>query len=1046
MAVERMCPWTPQMVQNPINTNTNTNHSHHPRPSHPVIQTHQQHLTITAMNTHVLRSMEALYIHLPHLAPITRVRVRFPWVCHFPLLIPTIYLFIYSEGEQRDPRRWAAAIKGLETLKHGSWTDGLTLDFWLTAQWQRLGCPDIRYIQVPWMMCNKNVPTPEEIVAFRHSYHLPLQGPCPVVSMAGLLNTGGQGDTGGNHYCCIIWRPREKEVHVLGRNYTFTGASLDAQHWEEWGGPIIWRNLTLLHGWGHIQLTVKTLDWKQNGYDCGPIACQVLQSIWIKGFELTSRGAWKKPGFPCCHPIRMQITSDVHLLVMEIYQNLTHNVSLEGAVDDNVVQNLEHHPNRCLNQTLRHLERAMQKCSSCIQQQHKESHLASQTKPSIQSIPGREIKQGRAIPQSASEPEVEVLNDDSQHLSSDSDNHPSSSSVLPAVVNKGVYATDWSQARLGRFPRRPGPQLPALTSLKGLWSKFDPDFDDYDDGPTLEDLDATAPPQPRLPESVGLVYMANHIIKNPWRTFKDQGYRILPSYADQFHRKKPIMVIEHLMPVGISHPSQSTSEFADIDEAPDVRIMGAEEMLEVADDDDLMFLTGRTFDDNYICLDLENDAVEPEKILHSYDIDSLIWITPYPHFWHALNIFTMPQIRRKPPLWKHNHVYIELLLPQSENDRLSPGKRSEWWTRCLKLSSIPHVSFGRLGDGAGSISIYLFFPRMTHRDPNSGRWMTMVPPEIQNDFWANVLTPAMQVVTSPLDHPYVGLSRANLVLKTGAWRRRRGGEGARAPTYPFQPSALTKLIVKMKEIVSSMSSPVFRSLIDILMVLQILESDDDLAQFGSMFFIAEMKGGKHYTKAYDTQKADCLRRCFSNFAQQYSGLDWDYMHRPENGTLLIDLGVTHYPLHPTPLSGLWRLRSLEASFSAAGFNSGTIHHLNTLSLYGGLQAEMSTEHRHRSHGIFRSAYNQAYEVTRPLDNNRELFTDKGAHDLDPEYLHYADEVSNIYMNEASCKAFGVRDEIRMGGEAFLSILDDLDEQVTSCTIWLTTHFADMATG
>ena len=32
----------------------------------------------------------------------------------------------------------------------------------------------------------------------------------------------------------------------------------------------------------------------------------------------------------------------------------------------------------------------------------------------------------------------------------------------------------------------------------------------------------------------------------------------------------------------------------------------------------------------------------------------------------------------------------------------------------------------------------------------------------------------------------------------------------------------------------------------------------------------------------------------------------------------------------------------------------------------------------------------------------------------------------------------------MGGEAFLSILNDLDEQVTSCIIGLTTHFADMA--
>jgi hypothetical protein len=245
------------------------------------------------------------------------------------------------------------------------------------------------------------------------------------------------------------------------------------------------------------------------------------------------------------------------------------------------------------------------------------------------------------------------------------------------------------------------------------------------------------------------------------------------------------------------------------------------------------------------------------------------------------------------------------------------------------------------------------------------------------------------------------------------------------------------LIDKMKEIVS-VGSQVFRLQTD---KSQIRDSGDDLAEYGSMFFVAEMKGGKHHTKAHDTQVANCLRRCFSNFEQQFSGLDWDHMHRPENGTLLVDLGVTHHPVHPTPLVGLWRLNSLKASFSAAGFNTGTIHHLNMLCLYGGLQAEMSKEHRDRSHVVFQLSYNLAYKVTRPLDNNRELFTDKGAYDIDPEYLHYAEEVSNIYTNEASHKAFGVRDEVCMGGEAFLCILDDLDAQVVFIVL-VTIQFAD----
>jgi hypothetical protein len=164
------------------------------------------------------------------------------------------------------------------------------------------------------------------------------------------------------------------------------------------------------------------------------------------------------------------------------------------------------------------------------------------------------------------------------------------------------------------------------------------------------------------------------------------------------------------------------------------------------------------------------------------------------------------------------------------------------------------------------------------------------------------------------------------------------------------------------------------------------------------------------------------------------------MCQPRNGTLLVDLGITHHPVHPVPLVGLWRLDSLEASFGAAGFRSGNIHNLNTLSLYGGLQAEMSTKHMERSHVVFRSAYNLAYEVTRPLDNNRELFHDKDAYVLDPEYLNCIEQVSDIYTKDAAQKSFGVRDEVRMGGEAFCQVLYDLDFQVIFSLVCSATPF------
>lgn len=213
------------------------------------------------------------------------------------------------------------------------------------------------------------------------------------------------------------------------------------------------------------------------------------------------------------------------------------------------------------------------------------------------------------------------------------------------------------------------------------------------------------------------------------------------------------------------------------------------------------------------------------------------------------------------------------------------------------------------------------------------------------------------------------------------------------------------------------------------MPVQILNSGDELAQFGSFFFVVELKGSKHLSKAETSNPSDAIRLCFANFKTQFPGLDWNYMCK--NGTLLIDLGITHYPIDPTPLSGLWRLDSVEASFGAAGFSMGTIHHLNTLSLYGGLQAEMSRPHMERTHILFRSVYNLAYEVTRPLDNNRELFSNKEAYDFNSDYVGKVAQVTSIYTEEAAYKSFGVRNEIRMGGEAFLRILNDLDLQVNS---------------
>jgi hypothetical protein len=283
-----------------------------------------------------------------------------------------------------------------------------------------------------------------------------------------------------------------------------------------------------------------------------------------------------------------------------------------------------------------------------------------------------------------------------------------------------------------------------------------------------------------------------------------------------FHNSTPFMVNDHLMPVGLDHPSPTFPDLPWISRAgneidvTDSTIMSAQGMMDHAcrQKHQDLFLTGRTRDGTLICLDLEKDAVQPDKVIHSYDFDSLIWTTKWPRFRNAISVYTTPVIRRRAPIWKNNHVYLQVLLPPSEEDHDSPGPRAEFWSKRFGLSKLPHIPFGKLGDGAGAANIYLFFPRMAHQDHYTRRWMANVPSDIQNLFFDHVLTPAMKTTSSQLDHPYVGLTRENLQFK-GAGGRHQKGETSKSPTFPFRKRHFEALVEKIREMACSLlCSPV----------------------------------------------------------------------------------------------------------------------------------------------------------------------------------------------------------------------------------------------
>jgi hypothetical protein len=174
---------------------------------------------------------------------------------------------------------------------------------------------------------------------------------------------------------------------------------------------------------------------------------------------------------------------------------------------------------------------------------------------------------------------------------------------------------------------------------------------------------------------------------------------------------------------------------------------------------------------------------------------------------------------------------------------------------------------------------------------------------------------------------------------------------------------------------------------------------------------------------------DMMVNVLDNLHEEFSGLDWEYMGKHHLGELFCDVGVTYHPNDDQPLVGLWRLDSLEASFGACGYLRGDIHHLNTLSLYGGLQAEMSKSRCSRTHIVFRSSYNLAYEVTRQTNNARDLFKEKEVYKLDDNFLWDSEGILKIYKDTAPKKSYGVRDEFRVGYAALQAIADGMDKEV-----------------
>ena len=120
---------------------------------------------------------------------------------------------------------------------------------------------------------------------------------------------------------------------------------------------------------------------------------------------------------------------------------------------------------------------------------------------------------------------------------------------------------------------------------------------------------------------------------------KNEGCVVSHGFLQIFLLMLPILVREHLSPVGLAEPPPVFMSHNPPEKSRSGRplittnrtVLGASELLDRATENgDLPLMTGMTTENSYIYLDLERDRVIPARLSKACDIDSFIWITRNP--------------------------------------------------------------------------------------------------------------------------------------------------------------------------------------------------------------------------------------------------------------------------------------------------------------------------------------------------------------------------------------------------------------------------------
>ncbi|KAG2029786.1 hypothetical protein BDR03DRAFT_975545, partial [Suillus americanus] len=580
--------------------------------------------------------------------------------------------------------------------------------------------------------------------------------------------------------------------------------------------------------------------------------------------------------------------------------------------------------------------------------------------------------------------------------------------------------SNWNLGSIKRFPRPTAPlAMAAYTGRR--WLPDNRTFDDYEGGPTIEML---RPPSNVHPT---MIYHSSQMeLSAAWVTWVDHGYRIKPSTFQMFYQCRPLDTMEHIMPIGTLDSYDASTQVPDrvtgtysLDRTgahkgssgvriSDVVILSASDMIRSAEQYNPplqaqgryghdLFVRGCTSgsdgDERPIYVDLELDAIrfDEDDISISVDIDSIIWTTKTLRLHGTIGVYMTPPFHSKPGISKHNHAYLDLLIPQSEEDAHEPGGRAEWLSLRVKMDSIPHLCIRHISSAASTLNVYIFFPRLKHDDAISSKKVSIIPNEVEDIFWDQVLLPSISDCADSSWQAYMKQSLQEARYKNKGGSGTTGGR--RTPKIiPLSNDDFLEVQARMHD--------------------RIKDGHMELSMFGSCFFVLEGKGIKLITK-------DGQRGRFPGpeeaLLHNLPDLDWNHMMDRTHGELLVDVGISFTPCSSdVPVVGLWRLDALEPSFGAGGYNKGQLHHYNTLSRYGALQAEMQRERCQQTHVAFQSAYNLYYEAVRTTNNQKTS-------------SNYMTECFNIerVLTGSKGKTYGMQDKYRTSGKAARLILESV---------------------